>query len=165
MAILRGTPSGQCLANSRKCISAGEPKDKPATKGPKPISSSVWNCVEVNGAIIGTRNQCIQPFFVVPYMQHWSMNRQPRHYITYHAGASPKYFIKSFVSTKRLFDSSLDEIASSHNRVRYFIERKCVLSSAHILLPLVRIQLVMVGTHLIRYTRLAWKSGLTAEGR
>lgn len=44
MAMLRGTPSGQYFASNRKCISAGEPSDKPATKGPKPISSSVWNC-------------------------------------------------------------------------------------------------------------------------
>ena len=31
------------LALIRKCIKAGEPRDKPATTGPNPISLSLWN--------------------------------------------------------------------------------------------------------------------------
>lgn len=43
MAMLRWTPCGERLASKRKCINAGEPRDNPATSGPNPVSSSVWN--------------------------------------------------------------------------------------------------------------------------
>jgi hypothetical protein len=140
MAMLRGTPSGQCLASNRKCISAGEPNDKPATKGPRPISSSVWNCVGLAVLVWGHRRidaYChLLSFHICSTDQQ---NVSQKGYITHYAGTSPKYFIKNFVLIKRLFDPSLDEIAGPHNRFGYFIKWKCVLRSAHILQPLARI--------------------------
>jgi len=52
---------------------AGEPKDKPATRGPSPTSLSLWNFGKM-GSVRGAmepEGEHLQPFFVCPCMPRW----------------------------------------------------------------------------------------------
>jgi len=53
---------------------AGEPKDKPATRGPSPTSLSLWNffCkMESRRGTVEPEAEHLQPFFVCPCMLRW----------------------------------------------------------------------------------------------